>query len=70
MSKIEINNCISTIRSNGTRQIATEKKEFEAFIVNMYDLLNRWSAASEFNETPHFIFFRLKKSHEYDIYFK
>ena len=57
LSKIEINNCISTIRSNGTRQIATEKKEFEAFIVNMYDLLTKWSVAIEFNETPHLIFF-------------
>ena len=33
LSKIEINNCISTIRSNGTRQIATVKKEFTAAIL-------------------------------------
>ena len=48
---------MSTIRSNGTRQIAIQKNIFEAFIVNTYDLLNRWNAASEFNETSYFIFF-------------
>ena len=61
LSKTEINNCMSTIRSNGTRQIAIQKNIFEAFIVNMYDLLNRWNAASEFNETPYFIFFQVAK---------